>query len=51
MMINMIDNMFEYDKIFHYPVKMKLQQKSDIPQRRAHKIKYLHQLTYKSKPY
>ena len=35
-MLNMIDDMFEYDKISQYPVKMKFQHWTDIPQWRAH---------------
>ena len=31
-MLNMIDDMFVYDKFSKYPVKMKFQHKTDIPQ-------------------
>ena len=44
-MINMIDDMFVYDENSKYPVKMQFQHKTDIPQRRAHKMKYFHQMT------
>ena len=44
-MLNMIDDMFMYDKFSKYPVKMKFQHKTAIPQQRWHEIKYLHQVT------
>ena len=44
-MLNMIDDMFMKNEFSKYPLKTKFEHKTDIPQRRSHEIKYLHQVT------
>ena len=37
-MVNMIDDMFMYDNSSKYPVNMKFQHKTDIPQQTWHQV-------------